>query len=61
MNSVGALLNRKLRVYKLYETAINADIFKDWITSKLLPKAPNNSVFILDNASFHQRKALRRP
>ena len=31
----------------------------DWITSKLLPKAPNNSVFILDNASFHKRKDIK--
>ena len=43
INSVGALLNRKLLVYKLCETAINADIFKDW-------------VFILDNASFQKRQ-----
>ena len=32
----------------------------DWITSKLLPKAPNNWVFILDNASFHQRKDIKK-
>ena len=31
----------------------------DWITSKLLPKAPNNSVFILDNASFHKRYDIK--
>ena len=59
INSIGALLNRKLLVYKLYEKAINANIFMDWITSKLLPKAPNNSVFILDNASFHKRKDIK--
>ena len=59
INSVGALLNRKLLVYKLYETAINADIFKDWISSKLRPKAPNNWVFILDNASFQKRKDIK--
>jgi len=31
----------------------------DWVTSKLLAKAPNNSVFVLDNASFDQRKDIK--
>jgi|TARA_B100000959_G_C14772285_1_gene538013 putative transposase len=31
----------------------------DWISSKLLPKAPNNLVFILDHASFDQRKDIK--
>ena len=30
-----------------------------WIPSKLRPKAPNNLVFILDNASFHQRTEIK--
>ena len=30
-----------------------------WITSKLLPKTPNNSVFILDSASLQKRKDIK--
>ena len=30
-----------------------------WITPKLLPKTPNNSVFILDSASFQKRKDIK--
>ena len=31
----------------------------DWISAKLLATAANNWVFILDNASFHQRKDIK--
>ena len=59
INSIGALLNRKLLVYKLYEKGINSDTFKEWVTVTLLPEAPTHSVFILDNASFHKRNDIQ--
>ena len=53
------MLNCKLLVYKLYQKTINADTFKDWVTQKLLPQLPKQSVLILDNASFHKRKDIK--
>ncbi len=57
--SIETLLNRKFLVCKLDQKVINADIFMDWMTSRLLPKAPDNSVFILDHAGFDQRKDIQ--
>ncbi len=42
----------------LFDGNINSDIFYAWATQELLPKAPENAVIVLDNATFHKRKDI---
>ena len=53
------MLKNQILVYALYECSINSDIFKDWVIQTLLPKLPDQSVIILDNASFHKRNDIK--
>ena len=40
----------------LFDTYINADVFYAWLSQELLTSLPSNSVIVLDNATFHQRR-----
>jgi len=39
-----------------FDTEINADVFYAWLSQELLTSRPGNSVIVLDNATFHQRR-----
>lgn len=34
---------------------LNSEIFYTWVRQDLLPKLPEKSVIVMDNASFHKR------
>jgi transposase len=53
-NVIGALMAGALLTVSLFETTINTEIFDEWVIQDLLPKLPNKSVVILDNATFHK-------
>lgn len=55
INVVGAITNFKLFSVCLFDCNIDADVFYQWLTRELLPKVPQNSVIVLDNATFHKR------
>ena len=55
-NAIGALLDKTLLTIGLFSTNVNADIFTAWITQDLLPKLPEKSVLVMDNAAFHKRQ-----
>ena len=42
-----------------YEGTINAATFNSWIEQDLLPKLPQKSVVIMDNAAFHKDKEMQ--
>ena len=42
-----------------YEHSTKADFFEDWFEWQLLAEMPDNSIIILDNASFHRKQVLR--
>ena len=54
-NAVGALLGKDLLTVTLFDGAVSSDVFYAWIGQDLLPKLPENSVIVMDNASFHKR------
>ena len=54
-NVIGALLGATLLTACLFDTTINSDIFHTWLAQDLLPKLPENSVLVMDNATFHKR------
>ena len=57
-NAVGALLGKELLTVTLFDSSINSDVFSAWIGQDLLPKLPENSVIVMDNASFHKRRDI---
>ena len=56
INAIGALLSGLLLSVGLTNANVDADIFHLWATRDLLPKLPDRSVLVLDNATFHKRK-----
>ena len=57
-NVIGALLDKQLVSACLFKSTVDADVFYGWITQDLLPKAPEQSVIVMDNASIHKRKDI---
>ncbi|QVL54775.1 MAG: transposase [Simkaniaceae bacterium] len=53
-NVIGALIDKELLVADLFTGNINTTIFNRWVTESLIPKLPNNSVLVMDNATFHK-------
>ena len=44
-----------------YGKQINAEVFEDWFRNQLLPNIAQNSVIIMDNASYHCRLLEEEP
>jgi len=57
-NVIGALLGKLLLTVTLFNCAINADCFYEWIGQDLLPKIEEKSVIVMDNATFHKRNDI---
>lgn len=53
-NAIGALIGTHLITVSLFQTNIDALIFKSWLIQDLLPKLPAQSIIIMDNATFHK-------
>ncbi|UJF17080.1 transposase [Vibrio sp. SS-MA-C1-2] len=52
---IGAIINHLFLTFSIFSGNINSDVFHSWVEQDLLPKAPKESVIIMDNASFHKR------
>jgi len=59
-NVIGALLGKVLLTVSLFECNVNSDVFYAWAEQDLIPKLPENSVIVLDNATFHKRNDLKK-
>ena len=57
-NVIGALLEKTLLTVALFHTNVNTDLFTGWLEQDLLPKLPQGSVIVMDNATFHKSPAL---
>ena len=57
-NAIGALIGKTLLTVSLFMRNVNTEIFSNWIEQDLLSKLPQNSVIIMDNASFHKGSAM---
>ena len=57
-NAVGALLGKEPPTVALFGSSVNSDVFGAWIGQDLPPKLPENSVIVMDNASFHERRDI---
>ena len=59
-NVIGALIDKELLVADLFNGNINTTIFNRWVTESLIPKLPNNSVLVMDNATFHKGAEMKK-
>ena len=59
-NVIGALLGASLLTACLFSGSVNADVFLAWVEQDLLPKAPEECVIVMDNASFHKRDDIEQ-
>jgi len=44
-----------------YHNDMNYENYKKWITEKLIPNLPENSVIVVDNASYHNFESEKQP
>lgn len=58
-NAIGAIHNGQLFSVGLYNCSINSNIFYHWVKTLLLPQLPQNSVIVMDNATFHKRQDIQ--
>ena len=58
-NVIGALVGKSLLTVSIFECNINTSVFNSWVEQDLIPKLPNNSVVVTDNASFHKSPLLK--
>jgi transposase len=59
INVIGAIINNQLLTVCLFDSNINSDVFYAWLTKDLIPKLPEKSVIVMDNATFHKRKDMK--
>lgn len=58
LNAIGAIVNFQFIAITLFDSYIDSDVFYAWLIEDLLPKTPQNSVIVMDNASFHKRNDM---
>lgn len=59
INAIWAIIWFVFLTVCLFDCNIDSDIFYSWLTKDLLPKTPENSVIVMDNASFHKRSDMK--
>ncbi len=52
-------MDNSLLTVSLFEGSINSEVFTEWIKQDLIPKLPNESFIIMDNATFHKGKKMQ--
>ena len=58
-NAIAAWCNRKLLAPFLINSSVNSEVFFTWIKESLIPELPDNSVIVIDNATFHKRSDIQ--
>ncbi|QES95696.1 transposase [Orientia tsutsugamushi] len=59
INVIGAFIRKYLLTVSIFDCNVNTAILHCWIEQDLIPKLPNNSVIVIDNASFYKSKHLK--
>ena len=58
-NVIGALVDKSLLTVSIFNCNVNTAIFNCWVEKDLIPKLPDDSVVVTDNASFHKSPHLK--
>jgi transposase len=59
-NVIGAQCNENYYAVECYKQNTNSEFFEAWFELSLLEEIPKGTTIILDNASFHREKVLRK-
>ena len=60
LNVVAALSWNEVLSPKCFRHSTTGDFFEDWLKNELLPAVKRGQTIIMDNASFHRKKQLRK-
>lgn len=55
---VAAQMGKEILALLQYDGPMDSALFKTWFESRLLPALPENSVIVMDNASFRRKSRL---
>ena len=58
-NVIGALIGATLLTVSLFESTINSQAFTAWVKQDLIPKLPEKSIVVMDNATFHKQSEMQ--
>ena len=58
LNAIGAMLDFTLLTVNLWDCNIDSTVFLAWTKKALLPSVPDQSVIVMDNATFHKRSDI---
>ena len=58
-NAIGAMLRGVLLTVSLFQTTVDTLVFDAWVTQDLIPKLPEKSIIVMDNASFHKSNDMQ--
>ena len=59
-NVIAALVGKLLIAVTLFTCNIDSDVFYGWVNEALIPQLPDNSVVVMDNATFHKRGDMQK-
>ena len=59
VNAIGAILAGVFLTCSLVNCNVDSEVFHAWVCQDLLPKLPERSVIVMDNATFHKRQDTR--
>ena len=60
VNVIGAVCNKEYFAIESYKQTTNGDFFETWFEGRLLKEIPKGCTVIMDNATFHRKKNLRK-
>jgi transposase len=60
VNVIGALCNEEYFSIECYKEKTNSKFFETWFEGSLLKEIPKGCTVIMDNATFHRKKSLRK-
>lgn len=58
-NAIGALIGKVLLTVVLLNGSVNTEVFTSWVKQDLLPKLPDKTVIVMDNAAFHKGEDMK--
>jgi transposase len=57
---IGACQEHRLREVVTFEGSCNRTVIETWLTEQLLPRCEENTVLVMDNASFHKGGQIKK-
>lgn len=59
-NAIGAIIGSAVVAIGLISGSVNTDVFTSWVKQILLPSLSEESVIVMDNASFHKGVEMQK-